>query len=500
MQHRRAIASKVVKSDLQDRWIEENTIVRGQLGALTKWCLNLFILLQYISLSRQAFIRSLGEEWNRLGYAANVGSIAVFLIFLLSLKNASGRGYFRYFPDWARLWLWATIVLVCGGVLLGVLKYGYILKFVALDAVPYLLLCGMIVAGSKPEVFQYTTTVLLRFLYLALPLNIYALTDIGGLASQSGVGDRYGIESLAYETQATLAAWPLLLLLSNTLKRRQAAMVFVAVILYAGMMVLFQKRLGVAVLFVVIVIYIHQSMRHSGWAVSSNTVREKNHLRMFLMISLTVAGMMAVVGRGILAEQGRALLDRLYAKGATEYTQGAFSIFTSENERIQVVYECFNSFSPIDWAIGRGMGGAFEWAAFNIKLLQTVRAEQVINQYFLPDLGYFGRREFEIGILMPLLKGGVLLFAVLYSGIFAILMRAHTARKDASSTATFYTLVFLMIFLLHGGGFIMGDTINLVVMGLALGRCIFAINQGSGGRYLRGRAKGSRSFQSSHDR
>jgi len=435
----------------------------------------LFLVLQFVSLSRQVFITNFGAEWNILGYASNVGSILVFITFLIAIRNVDRIGYFSGLPAWGRIWWWLTALLVLFGVLLGTVTHHYIFKFVALDSVPYFVIFGMVLVGSKPTAFHYFVKSLLMLLYAAIPLNLYALTDIGELAAQSGEGDRFGVTSLGYETQATLATWPLLLLLSNGLKRGQAILVFVGVLIYAGMMIIFQKRLGTAMVLLVVTLYVHQSLHVSRYRIGRVVGAGRHYLRELSVIAFLALFVLLVGGRGLLAEQAAALFGRFSFGGQSGYSQGIFSLLTLENERIRIVYECFSGFGWYEWFIGRGMGGAFEWSSFNTNLLATDRSETLLSQYFLPDLGYFGRREFEIGIMMPMLKGGLLLTAALFSGVLNILFSPQKIRRDFYSSAAYYSVLYVSVFLLHGGGFILADSFTLIIWGISIGRCLYAV-------------------------
>ncbi len=432
-----------------------------------------FFALQFLSLVRQVFTRWLGPEANAIGFYANTSSIVVCAALAWSIRDTDRPGWFSGLPGWFAAWWWAVLTVVAAGVALGVRGYGSLPKFAALDAVPYFFILVAAIVGAKPTVFRYARHVLFWMLLAAVVVNAYAISDFGGLAAQALAGDRVGIASLAYETQTALAMWPLLLLLADGMPRWRAAVVFGALVLFGVLQILFQKRLGAAVVLLVLGLYLWQSWRHRAAEPGPWTARHSGNRGVLLGVLLGALAVAAVFGRGIFFEQARSLGDRLTGASETHYTQGFFSIFTLENERVQIVHECFGSFTAREWLIGRGMGGAFEWTDFDQSLLNTDRAAEMVARFYLPDHGYFGRREFEIGLFMPLLKGGLILWLLVFSPILAVLLTPrHAATADAHYTASYFTLLYLVLFLFLGGGFILSDAYSVVILGLTLGCCL----------------------------
>lgn len=443
---------------------------------LTRWARVLtwaFFGLQFLSLVRHVFTRWIGPEANAIGFWANTSSIGVSVLLLWAIRNVDRPGWFSGLPGWFAMWWWAVLALVAGGVVLGVSGYGSLPKFAALDAVPYLFILVAMVVGAKPSVFRHARNVLFWVLVAAVVVNAYAMTDFGALAALTYAGDRFGVESLAYETQATLAMWPLLLLLADGMPRWRAAVVFGAMVLFGVLQVLFQKRLGSAVVLLVLGLYLWQSLRHRAAEPGPWGARPGGNRRVLLGVLLGAAVLAGLFGRGLFLEQARSLGDRLTGVSETQYTQGFLSIFTLENERVQIVQECFRSFTPREWFLGRGMGGAFEWTGFDQNLLNTDRAAEMVARFFLPDHGYFGRREFEIGLFMPLLKGGLILWLLVFAPVAAVLLAPrHSATADAHYSASYFTLLYLVLFLFLGGGFIMSDAYSVVIFGLTMGCCL----------------------------
>jgi len=428
-----------------------------------------FVILQFVSLSRRAVMHLFGDQWNVIGYASNVGSIPVFLIILWMIRNVDRPGLFSSLSKTITLWWWSLVLLVFGMVFYGLFAR-YHLKFIAHDAVPYLYLLGMILVGSKPSLFHFVVNVLSWMLVVAIPLNLYALTDLRSLAMETIEGGRYGVASVSYDTQITLAAWPLLLLLSDRFNRGRATMIYAAVFLFAAMQILFQKRLGTGMVLIAIGLFcwklLHPAPQDKG--TSQKRIRE------FALVAMVAVVVAVTFGQNIMIENILSLVARFRGAGSigeTGYSRGLWSIFTLENERIAIISDCFRSFAWWEWIFGRGMGGAFEWTNFNMNALQSERGAMLISQYFLDDVGYFGRREFEIGFLMPMLKGGLVLFCAFWGPIIWLVSRVSLPRQDHYTGASYYALVFFCLFLLQGGGFILSDSYALVVMGLVIGRC-----------------------------
>lgn len=434
-----------------------------------------FFVLQFVSLVRHVFTRWLGPEANAIGFYANVSSIAVCGALWWTIRDTDRPGWFSGLPAWFAGWWWTVAGLVAAGIGLGVGVYGSLIKFAALDAVPYLFILVAAIAGAKPTVFRYVRHVMFWILLAAVAVNAYAVTDFGALARQTHAGDRVGVQSLAYETQSTLAMWPLLLLLADGMPRWRAAVVFGAMVLFGTLQVLFQKRLGTAVVVLVLALYLWQSWRHRAAEPGQWSMRRSGNRRVLLGVLLGAAVLVMLFGRGLFLEQARSLGDRLTGASEAQYTQGFLSIFTRENERVQVVLECFRSFSPREWFAGRGMGGAFEWADFDQNLLSSERSSEMVARFFLPDHGYYGRREFEIGLFMPLLKGGLALWVLVFAPVAAVLLAPrHAAVADANYSASYFALLYLVLFLFLGGGFILSDSFSVLIFGLTIGCCLRA--------------------------
>lgn len=443
-----------------------------RLSGVARALIWVFFALQFISLVRQVFTNWLGPSGNDIGFYANTSSIVVGIAVWLSIRDADRPGWFSGLPGWCAVWWWAVLTVVAAGIALGGLVYGAAVRFAVLDAVPYLFIMIAVTAGSKPTVFGYVRHVLFWMLVAAVAVNAWAITDISALAAQTSAGNRVGTRSLAYETQAALAMWPLLLLLADGVSRWRAAVVFGAMVLFGVLQVLFQKRLGTGVVLLVLALYLWQSWRLPAGVAA----RPGGNRGVLIAVLLGSAALVAFFGRGLFLEQARSLGERL-AGGSDDvrYSQGFLSIFTMENERLQIVEDCFEGFSTREWIHGRGMGGAFEWTEFDHALLRTDRAVELVSRYFLPDHGYFGRREFEIGLFMPLLKGGLVLWWLVFGPVFAVLLTPRRATAgDPTASASYFTLLYLLLFLLLGGGFILSDAYSVVILGLTLGCCLRA--------------------------
>jgi hypothetical protein len=471
------VAVRALGGEERSRMIDPHTGLPAahpqRLTRLARALIWAFFTLQFVSLVRQVFTQWLGPEANAIGFYANTSSIAVCVLLGWAVRHVDRPGGFSHLPAWFAVWWWAVLAAVAAGVALGLRIYGSLPKFAALDAVPYLFILVATIMGAKPTVFRYARNVLFWMLLAAVLANAYAVTDFRTLAATAVAGDRVGVQSLAYETQATLAMWPLLLLLADGMPRWRAAVVFGAMVLFGALQILFQKRLGSAVVLLVLALYLWQSWRHRAAEPGPWGARAGGNRRVLAGVLLGATVLVVLFGRGLFLEQARSLGDRLTGASEAHYTQGFFSIFTLENERLKIVQECFQSFSPREWLIGRGMGGAFEWTDFDQHLLNTDRAAEMFARFYLPDHGYFGRREFEIGLFMPLLKGGLVLWLLVFAPVAAALLTPHhAAAANAHYSASYFTLLYLVLFLFLGGGFILADAFSVVIFGLTLGCCL----------------------------
>jgi hypothetical protein len=243
--------------------------------------------------------------------------------------------------------------------------------------------------------------------------------------------------------------------------------------LFAGLQVMFQKRIGSAFVVLVVALYGWQSTHQMRYSSSQSYRKRFAHFPIFCVVVLVASIAILLAEHELLLEQGQSLIHRMQGQGDTEYTMGFWSIFTLENERVKIVYDCFSSFEWWEWIIGRGMGGAFEWTGFNSNLLNTDRSTETVMQYFLVDLGYYGRREFEIGMMMPLFKGGLVLWGLIFIPVLSTLFKGRKIiLRSHESSAAYYTLFYVMSFLCIGGGFVLADAYAVVLLGFALGRCI----------------------------
>ena len=439
-----------------------SNLSRGGLAVL------LFLIAQFVSMSRQFVMSVLGDNFNQVAAVVGYGSVALLPIAMLLYRNnvpredgldSEGRG-------WATLiLLMATIALFYG------LWRGYDLRESIQDYAPYLVIFAFTHLGAQTRFWRDLQKLLPHIVALAVLVNILGFD---GYISAITIDDQQRVarQTLSYFTQATLDLWPLLLFLSFGRGMLPTITAAGAAAFALLQQILFQKRLGsvyvIFQIFVALIVIPHIGRKSwPFWRPSHGKAVRVIFFKVGLLAVLTGV----LFQPKIVFDQFQGLMDRFQGRGLHDQTSGSglLTTATGENDRIEIARQLIADFQPLEYLTGRGMGGHF---VNDIKLSESYQhLREQTEALFLQDVGVFGRREIEIGILMPFLKGGFILFFCYLAGQYLALRRRGICMSNQTSTACWLLLLIENSFLLQGGGFIMSATFKLVVIGACLGRC-----------------------------
>jgi len=374
----------------------------------------------------------------------------------------------------ARLWVHANLIILAG-----LFGYGFLLQHYSApetirDLAGYLLPISFVVIGAHRDFWRLNSSWILWIFTIGLVVNVFAILDFRDLLAENGDSTRVARQSLSYRTSNILDYWPALLLLGSYMKSWQRWIISFGVVFVLGQQLLFQKRLEVVFDGAILLTY-WITLESKGF-LGRNVFRLEKRRMMPRIGLLAAIGAVAFIAlaRPVIEGQTKSFLERFQgnASGEEGYNHGFWSVFTTDNERIQIVLECFTDFNVEEWIVGRGMGGAFPYSGFKLDLLQTSSAEELYDSLYLPDTGYLGKRYFEIGILAPILKGGALLFFGFYSIYFILWSRRRILYKDRFAIMCLLLSFLWFGYTLMGGNFALPMTFQMFCMYAPLGWCL----------------------------
>jgi len=422
--------------------------------------------MQWFSLGRALFIQYFGEWVNEIAAAMNGISIISLVIAIFWYLRKFGNPL----SGAARLWisLVAGITLIC--TVRGFLA-GLIPKFVVLDLLAFVSLPCFVVLGSIPRAFEDLRRVWFYVLFLSIPLNLLAMSDLSGFTSELRGGVRVARETISYRTHNTLDVVLLVGAFAFTLAPWQRLVVAVGFCQIILMQILYQKRLETAYygLAACACLWV--------WSIEAGAWRGRlrKNIRQFFIAGIVILSFVLAVQGRLLIPQAQALVDRTTGRSEdVEFKSGAARYFFLDNERIQIVLESLGTLSVPEVIFGRGMGGAAEWAGFNTAVLDSTSSEEVWAALYLPDYRFFGRRSFEIGAATPVLKGGVVFWLAIYSVYILFLMRMRQITQSLAGRLCVVIVLFQLPYAFFGGDFNvssifqMGNYAACLGMGLAV--------------------------------
>lgn len=436
--------------------------------SVRRFLLAVFLAAQFVGLSRNFFITALGDWFNSVAALCAYGSLLMLPILMEQYRRSSRPG--EQLGPTGSTWVALLAVSATFSCLHGFFLH-YDTKEIIQDYAPYAIIGVFAVIGVRKAFWDDLIFVLPWMLFAGLVINAFGLVGYGDLIEKDA-GERVGRESVAYRTQAVLGMWGMALLL---MRRQKPIFKYVAILtlyFYLGQQVLFQKRLGafeaalyIGEFFVLVPLFARTRTQQD------RVDDAKIFMGLFLTAILAFAVAITLSG-GLLVAQAESLYQRFVGIGSGQNKQGVGLVATLflENERVELARRMFSDFNSIEWFTGRGMGGYFT-IEVSLNDNDLVRQQQYLSMY-LDDVGVFGRRGLEIGWLMPFLKGGFILMAIMGYGVLAAIARLGQIRSDPVTLAAWAWLLVEAILLFQGGGFVVSLSYRLILVGACIGRCL----------------------------
>ena len=404
-----------------------------------------FGLMQWFSLSRAFFIEYLGG-W------VNTVAVAVLILSILVLALAAVwyvRRYGLLLVPAARIWLavvlFLTVLLTARGFFLGLIA-----KYVVLDFLAFASLLALVVLGSIPQAFHDLRRVWFQLLVLSIGLNLLAMVDLARFSPQLESGTRITQDALSYRTSNNLDVVLLVAGFAFALSRWQRFAVVVGYCQVIVMQILFQKRLETFYYAVTAGLLLVAWWMESG----PSRVQLRRSVREVVLTGALLLFLVGLIFGRLLIPQGEALLSRLMGESRdVEVNESLARYFLAENERFRTVSESLASFDSFDLAFGRGMGGGVEWIGFDPRILDASRQEEMWDALFMPDYGTFGRRYYEVGIAMPILKGGLIFLFAIYAVYGLFFLRTPVLFSTVAGRVCLVIVGAQNIYSLFGGDF-----------------------------------------------
>lgn len=431
--------------------------------------LAIFAAMQCVSLTRASFALMLGDWVSDIAGLINGSSVIALLIG----TSWFARKYGFRLHGISRLW-W---LLVAGFVAVNTargLSQGLMLKFVTYDAVSFTAMLCFVVLGSIPEAFEQIRKIWFWVLLAAIPLNILALSDLSGMTQELSTGVHVARATISYRTQNALDVVILCAAFAFEYPLWKRLVVASGLALVLLQQVLYQKRLESTfylVLLVVIAVI---------WLGAQGALRQKlrNHIVIFgaTIFALLFAAVLAK--SNLLIPQAEALLGRITGQADDVQYSSSFARYALyDNERFKMVRESFALLEPWELMWGRGMGGGVELHEYNPRKLDSSDRDLFLASYYLEDYGFFGRRGFEVGMAVPVLKGGFIFFLVYYWGFAMAIAHAAVVRRTFMGRIAFGLVVLLWVYTLFGGDFALSLVFQMANSSVCLGYCLAAISK-----------------------
>jgi len=416
-----------------------------QVGSLF---LALFMFAQFFSLTRNFFIYSYGAEVRGLATIASFGSIVLLPIILFCYHTVSVEGAKKStLKDSAQLWLMILFISVVVLTAYGFFQ-GYAVSDILADTSVYLIFIAFVILGSIHKLWQSIFTILLVITVMGFVVNLLGLQNIN-LLLENNTSDRIARDLLAYKSRAAIDIWPILLLTIYIWKSRGVAMLIFTMAFFALILqILFQKRLPVAEVIAFYFIFFLSISRNRKQQITSSQGKMGKGLKLNLVLILIPLGIITILFLGPSFEGQLTGLVNRYSIGDESRIGEAVAMVTSLQ----------------DWEVltGRGMGGYFEY---------TDKSGYVWGSY-IDNAKVIGKTTLHVGILMPMLKGGVYLMIVFYAGFILVFQKLSLYTFDYFSFAAIaYVTVKLFVFL-QGGFLIMASVFDVILVGLCLGHLL----------------------------
>lgn len=412
----------------------------------------LFLVAQFFSLSRQFFFARFGSSLADVATAAGIGSLVLLPVvvfayggFTKSLSGHLHRG--------ARIWLVLLLLTTSILSLYGSIGKGYAFSAVIKDFGPYLIVMTCVILGSIPEFWDDLLPTFLFLSLLGLIINVWGMRDVNDLLLRYGYETRVAGDLLAYNTRAVMELWPVLLLTIPRWSRRNYILILSIAIFVLIQQILFQKRLPVAEVSIYLIVFLfvlpRLADRWKGYAPGPGGALIRRWFLVFLVLVISIA---VIFAPRIISGQTLGLIDR--------YSQ-------QDTSRVGEAVGMLEDLHSYEYLIGRGMGGYFKY----------IDPRNFEWGTYLPDVGEIGKRTTHVGILMPMLKGGIILMFVYYIGVIQAWKSRRGYLDDPLTFAAVIIVIVKILVALQGGYLLMAGSFEGILFGLCLGR-ILSSNRG----------------------
>ena len=331
--------------------------------------------------------------------------------------------------------------------LMGVVGYfkGHLFTYVAAEALIFFVVALCIVAGRYDQFWRDLHGPALVLFWVGLVIVAATIRRPTVEISHEGVktGEeikeedfRAEVASLGYDLQPYLSLWPLLFAIAYQARGMdwRRVMGLLTVVGYLAISIVFLKRAPVArtVMYVVVIVF------------ASGVLQGKLRARTAM---LTIAGLLIAC-----AIAGGVYLNNLKQR----YETGERDARTSEARAL------LDDIHGMEWVWGKGLGGYFEpppgWKA---------------GVVYVNYQGEKARTSLHIGLLLPLLKGGIILMA-LYYVFFLRLMWFKTPawnQIDINFAARTVLPVYLLFQLIEGPPS-QTDPFSAILVGICCARAV----------------------------
>lgn len=402
----------------------------------------IFLAAQFFSLTRDFFIVNFSENFQAWATIASYSSLVLLPLILLDYSKQTGSiwGYLNKSSRIIFELLTISIIILS---LYGRLQ-GYSYEAIAKDMSVYIVLVSGAVLGSIPNIWKKIIPILLFFTLGAIFINMIGLLNIADLITNSYTA-RIVRDIQAYETRTALEFWPIILLLSVLFSRRFVYLSLGISVFVLILQILFQKRLFVTEtliylgLFLVIIPH-YQSRWNLATLAPIKTLRTT-----FIMITLLAGVTLFILLPSIFTGQLTGLLNRFGQQDDT---------------RVMEALGMLNDFNELEYFIGRGMGGYYEYVDENNQIWGT----------YLSDVDIIGRRGIHIGVFLPMLKGGLWLSAIYYLLFVVAWIRRRYMLNDLLTFVAFSIVGIKLLFSLQGNYLGLNIIYEMLLFSLCLGR------------------------------
>lgn len=398
------------------------------LPLLVRICIAAALGTSFAVLSQRALLAELGLAESRLTL------IPLFLYPLLlvvaMMQNPEALRCFRARPGYP--------VAFMGGLLLTTL-WGYVqgngIRDIFLDLLGMLMVVGAYLNGSSETFWKASTRPMLVLGTLAMGLAIRNTAIDEVILDRSLLGEQAGYR--AANALLVLPLWTMILA-----QGRRSWEFYWAVALILGgiyLQIAFAKRLGsvhllvLLAIAVVLVPLLHRQPRRSVGAL--------------VIAGIAILFLVPKVGY-------ERTIDRFIG------SNGVASTLTTENSRFEEAKDMLLSFKPFEWLLGRGMGGSF-----------TSVTIDAANVSIGDDRDSTERQQLHMGILYPLLKGGLVWSMIYLWPITAIVARIGRLRDfDVVTQSCILWAATYYPFQIMEGPVTYSNCWDGLALGLAIGR------------------------------